>query len=197
MKKGLPIIAFVSSVFCLPFFLYSIICIFPMMQWHGFGVDTRGQVYTGQVGKIQVYANRELVNEIPIPKYKTYYFTVQENDTILIADASDVDVYDLSGILLDTYSDPGPDKYNELQWMRTVHNSSGDIYKQKWFFGIRTITKNNETIVYRTPTSNYLLYILSIISFITILITAIVMYVYINTSFQKSNKMYLKKKNNA
>ena len=186
MKKSALIMLAIAVLICLPFFIYSVICILPNMEWRGFGVDSGGQVYTGQSGKLLVHADRELVNEITIPKYRTYFFTVLNNDTILIADASDIDIYDLSGKLLDSYPDPGPDKYNQLQWTRTIHHPSGDIYRVRNFFGIRTITKNSETVVYRTPIIDFLLCMLAMLSFVAILVSTFVINIQINAAFQKN-----------
>ena len=156
------------------------------MEWHGFGVDSGGQVYTGQPGKLLVHADRELVNEITIPKYRTYFFTILDNDTILIADASDIDIYDLSGNLLESYPDPGPDKYNELQRTRTLQHSSGDVYKARNFFAVHIITKNGETVVYRTPVIDILLYLLAMLSFVVILGSAIAINLQINANLHKN-----------
>ena len=186
MKKSALIMLAIAVLICLPFFIYSVICILPNMEWRGFGVDSSGHIYIGKAGKILVQVDREVVNEITIPKYRTYFFTVLNNDTILIADASDIDIYDLSGNLLDSYPDPGPEKYNQLQWTRTIHHPSGDIYRVRNFFGIRTITKNSETVVYRTPIVDFLLCMLAMLSFVVILVSTFVINIQINAAFQKN-----------
>ena len=194
MKKHKTYILFVLAFTILPpFLLYSILCIFPKMTWHGFGVDSNGRIYTGQTGKITVHMNQQPVDTISIPKYRTYYFTVQEEDTVLIADATEVDIYDLSGNLLDSYKDPGPSKYNELQWTKTIHTSSGDTYRLRSFLGFHTVIKNSETIVYRTSTSDYLLFLLAIFSFIAVMGTCLIMLAYTNT-FGKKPENYSTKK---
>ena len=187
------ILLMLAFIIFLPLLLYSILCIFPKTTWHGFGVDSNGRIYTGQAGKITVHLNQKTIDTIPIPDYRTYFFTVQEDDTVLIADATEVDIYDLSGNLLDSYKYPGPSKYNELQWTKTIHTSSGDTYRLRSFLGFHTIMKNSETIVYRTSTSDYLLFLLAILSFLVILGTVATMLVYSSSTAQKTNN-YLSKK---
>ena len=187
------ILLILSFIIFLPLLLYSILCIFPKTTWHGFGVDSNGRIYTGQAGKITVHLNQKTIDTIPIPDYRTYYFTVQEEDTVLIADATEVDIYDLSGNLLDSYKDPGPSKYNELQWTKTIHTSSGDTYRLRSFLGFHTIMKNGETIVYRTSTSDYLLFLLAIFSFMAAMGTCLIMLAYTKT-FGKKPENYSTKK---
>ena len=192
-KHGAIIVFMLSIIIVLPFLLYSLICIFPNMTWHGFGVDSKGRIYTGQSGKIILHMNQEPVAEIVIPKYRTYYFTVQTDDTILIADASNVNIYDISGNLLDRYPDPGPSKFNELQWLRTVHTPSGDTYKSRNIFGYHSIIKNNETTVYCTSSDDYLLSLLAILALVFLFATIIIMLVYTNVSRKNTRCFYQKR----
>ena len=188
MKKINPAIIFFLLCISGPLLIYSIISIFPNTEWHGFGVDSSGQVYVGKHGEILVYSDRECVQEIKIPKYKAYYFTVRDNDTILIAYTSNVDIYDLEGNLLDTVSDSGLDKYHELQGMRTIQHLSGDVYKVRNVFGVRTITKNSATIVYQTPIGDVLLTVLAILSFITVIALALVLNLHMFTVLKEQDR---------
>lgn len=188
MKKINPAIIFFLLCISGPLLIYSIISIFPNTEWHGFGVDSSGRVYIGKQSEILVYSDRECVQEIKIPKYKAYYFTVRDNDTILIASALEVDTYDLTGNLLDTIPDPGLDKYYELKGVLTIQHPSGDAYKVRNVFGFRTITKNSETIVYQTPIGDVLLTVLAILSFITVIALALVLNLHMFTVLKEQDR---------
>ena len=188
MKKINPAFLFILLCALVPFTIYSFICVFPDMEWHGYGVNSSGQVYVGKHGEILVYLDRECVQEIKIPKYKAYYLTVEDNDTILIASTLEVNTYDLTGNLLDTIPDPGLDKYYELEGVLTIQHPSGDAYKVRNVFGFRTITKNSETIVYQTPIGGVLLTVLAILSFITVIALGLALNLHMFTVLKEQDR---------
>ena len=186
MKKYELFVYIVCLCILLPLLLYSLIVIAPNNQWHGFGVDSNGYVYIGKKDKIVQYHDNNQIGCIPIPSYRTYSFTLQHNDTILIADSSKVNIFDLSGNHLYSYQDPGPSKYSELQWLRKINTVSGDTYRLRSILGFHTITKNGDVIVYHTSMNDYALSLLAILSFVIILGTTAVMLV--RTNFRNKNE---------
>ena len=176
MKKEYILYLFLfASIVIFPFLLYSMIVIMPNSAWHGFGVDASQRVYVGKYDKILCYENCEIVSSFSIPKYKTYYFTVHEDDTILVCNSTDIDLYSLTGDLIGTYEKNGSSKYHELQWKKVVEAPNGDIYSVKNTLGFRTILKNGEEVVYRTPIHEYFLFLLTIVSLFLVIGLAILM----------------------
>lgn len=80
----------------------GLVCI----AWHGFGVDSNGYVYVGTESAIQVFDKKACIKTINIPQYRSYSFTVR-NDQILLADASEIVTLSLDGNELSSRPDRG------------------------------------------------------------------------------------------
>ena len=174
MKKNY-ILYLIAALIFFPYLIYSIIVVFPNNQWHGFGVDSSQIVYIGKPDRIDRFENCVACDPIPLPHYRTYYFTVQENDTILVSNATRIDLYSLSGTQIDTFPDKNSSTYNELQWTKKFQAPDGDTYRVKSLLGFRIILRNNKEIVYQTPMGEYMLYILGIFSILIIALSVVFM----------------------
>jgi len=108
-------------------------------QWYGFGVDSIGRVYIGKPMQIDVYQDGVFLSSIEIPKSRTYYFTVQEDDTILLSTSVDAYIFDFSGRELSCKPDKRCSIYNRLQWLREVETGNGEHFYFRESFGRRII----------------------------------------------------------
>lgn len=175
MKKEYILYLFLfTCIFLFPFLLYSIIVVMPNSTWHGFGVDSSERIYVGKYDEIICYKDGEILSSFSIPKYKNYYFTVQDDDTICVCNTTDIDIYNLSGDLIDTHEE-NTSMYTTLQWKKSTQTPNGDTYRVKNILGFRTILKNEQKIVYQTPIHEFVLFLLTIISVIAVIGLSILM----------------------
>lgn len=150
-------------------------------DWCGFGVDSAGNVYIGATytfkedAKINVYSAGELTHSIDVPPSRSYYFTVQSDDTILIAANGYAYVLDLTGAELSRKSDSSTTVYNELQWKQEVETKNGEIYHCRNIAGWRSIVAENGEVVWKMPLSEYFPRLLNVfsVSLIFFLITLV------------------------
>lgn len=124
-------------------------------RWYGFGIDSNGKLYVGEEKQIAIYSNGQLEKLIPIPQNRSYFFTVQGDDTILLATATYAFVLDLNGNLLNSEPDPNGSLYFDLQSIQEVKASNGNRYYHRKLLGRRIIERNDGEIIYKTPLSDY------------------------------------------
>lgn len=122
----------------------------PQTEWYGFGVDSDGQVYIGRPTQIEVYQDGEYVSSIEIPKNRIYYFTVQEDDTILLSTSLNAYILDLSGRELSCKPDDMCSVFNKLQWQKEVKTRSGEIFRYQDSLGCKTIENENGEIIFQS-----------------------------------------------
>lgn len=143
-------------------------------DWYGFGVDSAGCVYIGSHSQIDVYANNILIDSIEVPPNRTFYFTVQNDDTILLSTSLDIFVIDLHGNILSCEPDDRNITYNKLQWKREVETKSGERFYCRNFLGWRTIESDSGEVVYQTPFANYWVRIICCIVVIALIAIAVI-----------------------
>ena len=133
------------------------------LNYQGFGVDTRGNLYVGIGHKIDVFENGELTHTIRKGTSRGYCFTIQEDDTILLASGNDVFIFDLLGeTTLSQWKDSSiKDTLSESKYFYKSHE--GDIYRASYPMGRLTIYRNDSPI-YRLPLFDYVVLILLCIS---------------------------------
>ena len=155
-KTKLQLILFVIVVWLFSSFLYM------NGDWHGFGVDSSGSVYIGTdnyVGKeavINVYRNGEYVRSVPVPPNRTYSFTVQDDDTILVSISGNVYVLDLSGAVISHQADSRNSLLIDLERNKEVINANGEHFFYRSILGYRTILSEDGDVLWRMPLGDYL-----------------------------------------
>ena len=137
----LCVIIFVSLV------AYMFICA-PNQEWHGFGIDSQEKVYIGKQNEINVYYCGEQIGTIPILPFRTYYFTVQQNDTILLSSSLNVYVFDLEGNQLSCEPDVHNRVYDELRHLKVAETGNNIYNLQTDILGNYTVTGTNGTVLF-------------------------------------------------
>ena len=96
----------------------------------GFAVDSTGRLYVGENGQITVFHEGKAVSSIS-PRDSSYAFTIDSEDTIMLATPSRVYLMDTSGNILEETEDPSASMYSKLHWSgRTFSAANGDRYKK-------------------------------------------------------------------
>lgn len=114
-----------------------------------FAVDQSGKLYIATTRRIEVYDNGTLVKSISPRTSRAYQFTIQPNNTILIATPTKVYNMDLDGTVLSSYEEKNADTYNQLSYRRKQFNSpNGDTYEMRGILGWTKIIKNDADMVY-------------------------------------------------
>ena len=115
----------------------------------GFGVDSSGRLYVGENKTINIYQNGKKEEWIEL-KSSNYEFTVDLDDTIILAYPTTVHLMDTSGNVLESKEDPSAQTYSRIQNSgRTVVTANGDRYKKVGELGWTRIVKNGSEVVYR------------------------------------------------
>ena len=149
MRKAIQIIAICLMIIsAFPFFLTITECI--DTGYHGFGVDSQGQLYLGKRSCIRVYLDGALVDTIKLPDYRYYWMTV-EKDHIVIAGDSVIETYTLQWELVSEESDYSADAYDAMREKHTSVTVSGTKYTIQSQGFEQTIVDDNGMIHYRTP----------------------------------------------
>ena len=122
----------------------------------GFAVDKSERIYVGETNKIAVYEDGILVNEISPKTSRSYIFTINQDDHILLSTSDKIYIMDLNGNVLEQREDKGADIYNQLSYRKKQFvSTSGDVYKLKDGLGRTRIVKNDEEIVYSISELSY------------------------------------------
>lgn len=118
-------------------------------KWNGCGVDSAGQVYIGRKSKILVYLDHEPVDMIYLPSFRSYMFTVS-NDQILLSDGATKYTYDLQGHKLASEPDYGGRYYAQLSGMTQFHGDDGKFYTITRSSGMYRVRQSGVKLVYET-----------------------------------------------
>ena len=185
MFRKVRLIAIVLAAF-LPICLLLMFTGNAEIIWHGFGVDSLGQIYVGTANTIDVFLDGIQIRSIPLPAFRSYYFTV-DNDELLIAATRDIYTLDLYGVELTHTLDPSARTYSLLQHKRTAQSSNGTIYRAHNLLLRCTISKEDGAVVYKMPMFDFAVKLL--------LYTAMVAIIYLGTSneLKKDISIYLAK----
>ena len=151
MRKHRRLFIVVRTVFL------TMICylIFLSSNWHGFGVDSSGRLYLGNKEYISILENSQEIQKIPLPLYRTYYFTVQADDTIIVATESCVYIIDSCGNVLSSRYEEGDTTYSQLQHQKLVLGADGEQYLLQKYLGRKIIKDKSGTVIYKEPLNEY------------------------------------------
>lgn len=166
MLRKIRLIAIVLSAF-LPICLMLMLTGNAEIIWHGFGVDSQGQIYIGTSKSIDVFEQGMKVDSIPIPVFRSYYFTV-DNDVLLIAATRDVYTLDLQGAELTHTFDPSAHIYASLKHKRVAQSRDGATYRAHNVLLRSTVSKKNGTLVYMMPLYDFIIKVLLYLSMLAI-----------------------------
>jgi hypothetical protein len=115
-----------------------------------FSVDHLDRLYIGAESEIRVYEDGKQIKSIGPQTSKSYMFTIQEDNTILLSTATEVYTMDLDGNILSVREDPGADMFNQLQYRKRIFVSKNkDTYRLKNYFTWTSIEKNGAEVVYK------------------------------------------------
>lgn len=132
-------------------------------DFNGFGVDSSGKIYVGIGHKIEVFEDGKKIHTIKKGTSRGYCFTIQKDDTILLAGGEDVFVFDLYGEhTIAQWKDPSIEDHLEEN-MHSFVTSDGDVYLAASPMGRLTIY-HDEKPIYKMPLQDYVGTILFFIS---------------------------------
>ena len=131
--------------------------------FNGFGVDSSGKIYVGIGHKIEVFEDGKKILTIKKGTSRGYCFTIQKDDTILLAGGEDVFIFDLCGKhTIAQWKDPSIEDHLEEN-MYSFVTSGGDVYSATSPMGRLTIY-HDEKPIYKMPLQDYVGTILFFIS---------------------------------
>lgn len=150
-------------------FLFLVITGAVQLSISSFAVDSKDCLYVGTRKGISIYDNFEYVGAINPKTSRTYMFTINEADQIVLSTSDKIYLMDLDGNVLDTKDDLGADVYNQLSYKKWTYTSqNGDVYKLN--IGCSKITKNGNEVVFQidglSTATKYILLIAFVILFI-------------------------------
>lgn len=158
------------------------------LNTYSFAVDSFGKLYVGKDSKIEVYIDQSLVKSIFPMTTKGYLFTIENDDSILLSDASTVYVMDLNGIVLSQREDQFSTVYSKLNSNKEIFvTTSGMKYIKRNILGRIEITQdfeNTSTVVYRMPLLDYVVKVV----FWTILVSGFIITPFIHSEWKKMLK---------
>lgn len=156
------------------FFICTILVVTGLVQisFFGFGVDSSGKLYIGRDHRIEVYENGKIIHVIRKGTSRAYSFTIQEDDTILLASGSDVFVMDLNGtVFLDKRKDDTGEIGRKLDKVKYEFVSvDGNFYSVERPFGFFTIYQG-DIALFRMPVFDYVVMILLRLSSICFIVS--------------------------
>ena len=170
-----------------PIVLIWILLVLPNSQWHGFGVDSEGNVYIAKQAEIQCYYENNLISTFCIQGYKAFSITIQPDNTLLAVLPDQSHTYDLRGKLLSVSEESDTILYNKLLYRTSVQSSNGSEYSCSRILGYTRISNHNGVILYQTPISEYVMLILGTISFLLMMITIFAMLILHSPKSSKIN----------
>lgn len=173
MKKTNGRSIVVLAVFSMCFFCIVLTCLMLIISGtatlsiSGFAVDNVDKLYIGKHKEIQIFEDGKLINSIRVPTSRTYVFTIQEGNKLLLSTSTKIYVMDLDGNILETKEDLGADTYNQISYRkRTFISDSGDTYKLSNLFGQTRVIKNNTDLVYQIDGCSFVVKVLVVICFV-------------------------------
>lgn len=174
MKKFKNLLSFAFCVVVILFLSLGLIMSNTVyINWNGFGIDSEERVYIGNNSKIDVYQNGGYIGSISLPPYRTYSFTIQGNDTILLSNSLDVYNYDLSGAELSSRPDDQCTLYNQFKQKSSHVSIKGVRYMRKNFLLRYSVIKEDGTIVYQMPLFDYVVKLALIASSVSMSLVAL------------------------
>lgn len=142
---------FVVWVLCCFFVVFAPIMKIATSNSCGFGADSNGNVYIGRFHQIEVYRNKQCVNIINLPEFRSWFFTVSSDDTILVSNYENQYIYDLTGKLLMESPDNRGKIFHYLKDLRECTNAQSQTYTMTRFMGWVSIADSQGEIVYTSP----------------------------------------------
>ena len=146
-----------SAIFVISPMIFRI-CIFLVfldllpIAYNGFGVDSAGRLYVGRGHHIEVWEDGQRVNTIRKGTSRGYVFTVQEDDTILLAMGHSVMVMDLEGTtILKDWEDERQETSDLLEENKFVFT---DVTGAQYYAGNlrgRFSILRGKTVIYQEP----------------------------------------------
>jgi len=161
------------------FCMYHLITGNVTITYHGYGVDSSGNLYVGLEREIAVYDGDSKISSIQTAAStaRAYYFTVQHDDTILLSTASNVYVLDLNGNILSKTEDTNTVVYDRLQWSgKNFTATDGTQYVRCASLGRMRIETSDGNVIYQMPMFDFVvkiitcLWLLSMAIFIPIIV---------------------------
>ena len=144
------------AIFAVSFFCIMLTCLILIMSGvvtlpiSGFAVDYTDRLYIGTQKEIQVLEEGKLINIISVPTSRTYEFTIQNGNVLILSTSTKIYIMDLDGNILETREDLGADMYNKLSYRkRKFVSDDGDLYTLSSALGRTKIVRNKEDIVYQ------------------------------------------------
>lgn len=161
------------AVFSMCFFCIILTCIMLIISGQatlsvsGFAVDNVDRLYIGKQREIQVFENGKLLDSIRIPATRTYVFTIQDGNKLLLSTSTKIYVMDLDGNILETKEDLAADTYNQISYRKRMFVSDkGDVYKLTNSLGRTKIIKNKTDLVYQIDVCSSVVKVLIVICFV-------------------------------
>ena len=134
------------------------------LSTYSFALDSAGKLYVGKESKLEVYSNETLIMTIFPMTTKGYLFTIKNDDTILLSDASTVYIMDLTGTVLSQREDRFSETFSTLDnSKKTFVTKNGHNYQKRSIWGRDVIVHvfgNDEIVIYRMPLLDYIVKIL-------------------------------------
>jgi len=130
------------------------------ISFKGFAVDSSGKLYIGKEEWIDVYENDELVNKITTMTSRGYVFTIQEDDTILLASGTTIlHIIDLNGNIIDEKKADSVQTFYSLSRKKEFVAKNGNRYFLEKSWGrikILKVDENVTEIIYKMPLLDYI-----------------------------------------
>lgn len=137
--------------------------------FNGFSVDSKNCLYIGKDSIIEVYKNNSLLKTINPPTSRSYVFSIQNDDTIILSTSSVVYIMDLDGNIINSYEDTYTKTYNSLKKKTNKFTTKdGEQYSIKHRFSRLEIVNSNNTIVYQMPLLDFVVRIVFVVSFLSL-----------------------------
>lgn len=127
------------------------------LEVRGFAVDRNNRLYIGNAREISIFENGTKVQSIDPHTSRSYIFTINAEDRVLLSTSRTVYIMDLDGNILYSEPDRGADTYNQLSYKKRIFTSSaGDTYKLRNILGYLLIVKNGSQVVWSMGALSYI-----------------------------------------
>ena len=163
------------AIFAVSFFFITLTCLILIFSGaisfsvSGFAVDGADRLYIGTQKEIQILEDGKLINSISVPTSRTYVFTIQNGNELILSTSTEVYIMDLDGNILETREDLGADTYNQISYRkRRFVSENGDLYTLSGILGRTKIVRNKQDIVYQIDGFSFFIKILFVICFVSI-----------------------------
>ena len=134
-------------------------------SYNNFAIDSYDRIYIGKRNAIEVYEDGELVKTINPFSSRTYAFTIQNNDTLLLSTSTVEYVLDLDGNIISSREDNGTNTYNKIKNNKEFITENGKSYKLENHLGRYSIVCDG-VIVYQMPDFDYVVKLLCNLSYL-------------------------------